>query len=106
MVAALSGTSDAACLSPTAMVSRAVLPTGSTWVELGMSISKCTVRVVSSAAGARRLMTASILSPVASISIFTGVPGATTVKSDSGASATMRTWLRSMTVTTGLPGRT
>jgi hypothetical protein len=65
-----------------------------------------TVRVVGSAAGARRLMRAATSRPVDSTCTFTSVPGATTPKSTSGASPERRTVLRSTTDTIGTPGRT
>ena len=58
------------------MLRSAVAPTGMVRLGSATSISKCTVRVERSAAGARRLMVALSLRSMASSSMWTGVPGA------------------------------
>ena len=72
--------------------SSAVVPTGIARVGVGTSISKCTVRVARVGAGARREIGRRRAScPVDEHVTFTVVPGATTSKSTSGASAATRT---------------
>ena len=76
--------------SRTPIVISAVVPAGRSCPFGSMSTSKRTVRVDSSAAGARRLMAPSRCKPFESSATRTFVPTWTASKSVSGASATRR----------------
>ena len=106
MDAARSGNAVASRGWPTSMRASPVVFTGMRRSASERSTSTWTVRVSGSALGERRAMVPLTVTPVATTRMNTGVLGATPPKSSSGTSKVMRTMLRSMTVTSGVPGRT